>query len=56
MIALDASALLAFLFREAGHERVAAEIETACCRRSTCPKSSAGSCAMGMMRAQSCTA
>jgi PIN domain nuclease of toxin-antitoxin system len=30
MIALDASALLAFLFREAGHERVGAEIETAC--------------------------
>jgi len=30
MIALDASALLAFLFREAGHERVAEEINGAC--------------------------
>ena len=30
MIALDASALLAFLFRERGHERVGAVIETAC--------------------------
>lgn len=30
MIALDASALLAFLFREAGHERVESVIETAC--------------------------
>lgn len=30
MIALDASALLAFLFREEGHERVADEID-ACC-------------------------
>jgi PIN domain nuclease of toxin-antitoxin system len=30
MIALDASAFLAFLFREAGHERVGAVIETAC--------------------------
>ena len=30
MIALDVSALLAFLFREAGRERVGAEIETAC--------------------------
>jgi len=30
MIALDASAFLAFLFREAGHERVSAAIEDAC--------------------------
>ena len=30
MIALDASALLAFLFRERGHERVGVVIETAC--------------------------
>jgi ribonuclease VapC len=30
MIALDASALLAFLFREEGHERVESVIETAC--------------------------
>lgn len=30
MIALDASALLAFLFREAGHERVGAVIGDAC--------------------------
>jgi PIN domain nuclease of toxin-antitoxin system len=30
MIAIDASALLAFLFRERGHERVGAVIETAC--------------------------
>lgn len=30
MIALDASALLAFLFREPGHERVAAILDTAC--------------------------
>jgi len=30
MIALDASALLAFLFRERGHERVGEVIETAC--------------------------
>jgi len=30
MIALDASALLAFLFREAGHERVGALIDDAC--------------------------
>ncbi len=30
MIALDASALLAFLFRERGHERVGAVIEIAC--------------------------
>ena len=30
MIALDASALLAFLFRESGHEAVAARIEDCC--------------------------
>ncbi len=30
MIALDASALLAFLFREAGHELVAAHIDNCC--------------------------
>lgn len=30
MIAPDASALLAFLFREPGHERVAAILDTAC--------------------------
>ncbi len=30
MIALDASALLAFLFREAGHEAVAAELGDSC--------------------------
>lgn len=30
MIALDASALLAFLFREPGHERVGAILDTAC--------------------------
>ncbi len=30
MIALDASALLAFLFREDGHERVAAAIGASC--------------------------
>ncbi|MBN2493073.1 MAG: type II toxin-antitoxin system VapC family toxin [Deltaproteobacteria bacterium] len=30
MIALDASALLAFLFREEGHERVRAHIERCC--------------------------
>ncbi len=30
MIALDASALLAFLFRESGHERVAAYINDSC--------------------------
>ena len=30
MIALDASALLAFLFRESGHERVAAAIGASC--------------------------
>lgn len=30
MIALDASALLAFLFREPGHEQVAAVIENSC--------------------------
>lgn len=30
MIALDASALLAFLFREPGHERVGALIDDAC--------------------------
>ena len=30
MIALDASALLAFLFRESGHESVAAHIEDCC--------------------------
>jgi len=30
MIALDASALLAFLFREEGHERVSPLIENAC--------------------------
>jgi PIN domain nuclease of toxin-antitoxin system len=30
MIALDASALLAFLFREAGHEQVGALIEDSC--------------------------
>jgi len=30
MIALDASALLAFLFREAGHEQVGALIDDAC--------------------------
>jgi ribonuclease VapC len=30
MIAIDASALLAFLFREKGHERVAAAIDDCC--------------------------
>ncbi len=30
MIALDASALLAFLFREAGHEHVAPQLEECC--------------------------
>lgn len=30
MIVLDASAVLAYLFREAGHEDVAAEIDDAC--------------------------
>ncbi|MEX1205845.1 MAG: type II toxin-antitoxin system VapC family toxin [Dongiaceae bacterium] len=30
MIALDASALLAFMFRESGHERVAMVIERSC--------------------------
>ena len=30
MIALDASALLAFLFREAGHEQVAPQLEECC--------------------------
>ena len=30
MIALDASAMLAFLFRESGHESVAAHIEDCC--------------------------
>jgi PIN domain nuclease of toxin-antitoxin system len=30
MIALDASALLAFLFREAGHERVAEAVDDSC--------------------------
>lgn len=30
MIALDASALLAFLFAEPGHERVAAQLDAAC--------------------------
>lgn len=30
MIVLDASALLAFLFQEAGHEQVGAEIEDSC--------------------------
>lgn len=30
MIVLDASALLAFLFREAGHERVAAQLGRSC--------------------------
>ena len=30
MVALDASALIAFLFREPGHERVAARLDAAC--------------------------
>ena len=30
MVVLDASALLAYLFKETGHERVALSIEDAC--------------------------